>query len=119
MFVELCAPSRACDREEVVSDSWRTMQEREETMSEASWIAMTKGKGKETWRLEPEGEAERQEATVPWNVAEGFSVNPQGEGRHEQVRAKIRRKEREKIEQTWKRRHLVTKVRRFRVREEK
>ena len=47
------------------------------------------------WRLEPEGEAERAEATVPWNETEGFSVNPEGEGRYEQVRAKTRRKERE------------------------
>ena len=47
------------------------------------------------WRLKPEGEAERPEATVPWNEAEGCSVNPEGEGRHEQVRAKITRKEKE------------------------
>ena len=37
---------------------------------------------------------ERPEATVPWNKVKGVSVNPEGEGRHEQVRAKITRKER-------------------------
>ena len=46
------------------------------------------------WRVEPEGEAERPEATVPWN-GEGVSVNPEGESRHGQVRAKIARKEKE------------------------
>ena len=46
------------------------------------------------WRPEPEGDAESPEATVPWNQAEDFSMNPEGEGRHEQVRAKITRKER-------------------------
>ena len=78
LSVELCAPSMACDREEVGSDSSRKMQDKEETTSK--------------WRLELEGEAERLEATVPWNEAEGFSVNPEGEGR--QVRAQITRKER-------------------------
>ena len=77
------------------SDSSRKVQDKEETTSEASWTAVTKGKEKEMWRLGPEGEAERPEATFSWNDAEGFSVNPEGEGRHEQVRANITRKERE------------------------
>ena len=46
------------------------------------------------WRLEPEFEAERPEATVPWNGVEGVSVNPEDEIRHRQVWAKIARKER-------------------------
>ena len=46
------------------------------------------GKEKEVWRLELEGKAER-------NGVEGVSVNPEGESRHGQVRAKIERKERE------------------------
>ena len=49
---------------------------------------MTKGKAKEVWRLEAEGEA-----TVPWNGVEGVSVNPEGERRHGQVQAKITRSE--------------------------
>ena len=56
---------------------------------------MTKGKEKEVWRLEPEGEAERPEVTVPVNGVEGVSVNPEGEGRHGQVRATMARKDRE------------------------
>ena len=76
--------------EEVCSESSRKMQDKEETTS-----AVTKGEGREVWRLEPEGEAERPEATVPWNEAEGVPVNPEGEGRHDQVLAKVIRKERE------------------------
>ena len=44
------------------------------------------------WRLE--GEAEKLVVTVLWNEAEGVSVNPEGESRHEQIRAKTTRKER-------------------------
>ena len=108
----------ACDMEEVYSDSPRKMQDKEETTSEASWTAVTKGKEKEVWRLEPEGEAERPEATIPWNGVEGVSLNPECESRHWQVRAKTRGRK-EKIKQTWKRwlmeSHLVTRVRTIRV----
>ena len=76
MSVETCSPSMACDREEVCSDSARKMQDEEETTSEASRAAATKEKEKEMWRVEPEDEAERPEAT-------------EGEGRYEPVRANI------------------------------
>ena len=47
MSVELCLPSMAGDREEMCSESSRRkMQDKEETTSEASWTAVTKGKGK-------------------------------------------------------------------------
>ena len=52
MSVESCSPSMACDMEEVCSP--RKMQDKEEATSEASWTAVTKGKEKEVWRLEPE-----------------------------------------------------------------
>ena len=65
----------------------------EETTSEAAWTAVTKGKEKEVWRLEPEGEAEKLEATGLWNEAEGTFVDLEGECRHGQVRPKITRKE--------------------------
>ena len=67
MSVESWSPSMACDMEEVCSESSTKMQDKEETTSEASWNAVTKGKEKEVRRLEPEGEAERPEPTVPWN----------------------------------------------------
>ena len=41
MSVELCAPSRVCDRGEVGSDSSRKMQDKE-----ASGTAVTKGREK-------------------------------------------------------------------------
>ena len=56
---------------------------------------MTKGKEKEVWRLEPEGEAEKLEATGLWSEVKGVSVNPEGENRHRHARAKMARKERE------------------------
>ena len=82
MSVESCSLSRACDMEEVCSESSRKMQDKEETKSEASWTAVTKEKEKEVWRLETEGEAERPEVTVPRNGVGGVSVNPEGESRH-------------------------------------
>ena len=51
---ESLSPSMACDMEEVGSESSRKMQDKEETTSEASWTAVTKGKGKEVWSVEPE-----------------------------------------------------------------
>ena len=90
--VQSCSLSMACDMEEVCSESSRKMQDKEETASEASWTAVTKGKEKEVWRLEPEGEAERPEATVPVNGVEGVSMNPEGEGRHGQVREEGQKK---------------------------
>ena len=69
MSVESCSPSKACDLEEACSECSRKMQEMEETTSEASWTAVTKGKEEEVWRLEPEGEAERPEVTDLWNEA--------------------------------------------------
>ena len=91
---ESCSAFLACDMEEVCSESSRKMQDKEETTSEASWTAVTKRKEKEAWRLEPEGEAERPEATVPVNGVEGVLVNPEGEGRHGQVLATMARKDR-------------------------
>ena len=73
--------------EEVCSKSSRKMQDKEETTSEASWTAVTKVKEKDVLRLELEGEAEKPEVTVLWNEAEGVSVNPEGESRHERYRS--------------------------------
>ena len=56
MSVELCcAPSMACDREELSSDSSRKMQDNEETTSEASWTAVTKKKRKRDVEAEARG----------------------------------------------------------------
>ena len=45
MSVESCSFSVACGMEEVGSESSRKTRETEETTSEASWTAVTKGKG--------------------------------------------------------------------------
>ena len=92
MSVEPRSPSMACDMEEGCSKLSRKMQDQEETASGASWTAVTKGK--EVWRLEPEGEAENPQVTVLGNEAEGVSMNREGESRHEQIRAKTSSKER-------------------------
>ena len=75
---------------------------------------MTKGNEKEVWRLEPEGEAEKSEATAPWSGVKGVSVNPEGESCRGQVRAKMAKERKVKTGK-----HLVTRVRRFNVRKEK
>ena len=91
--VESCSLSMACDMEEAGSESSRKMLDKEETTSEASWTAVTKGKGKEVWRLEPQGESERPEATAPWNGVEGVSVNGQkSQGRKEKIKPKWKRR---------------------------
>ena len=95
---EACSSSRACDMEEMSSESWSRLQDKEETTSEVSWTAAARRRGKEAWRLEPEGEAEMPEVKVLWNEEEGVSVNPEGGGHHEQIRVKIIRREREERE---------------------
>ena len=85
----------ACDMEEVSSESSKRMKDVDETTTEASWTAVAKGKGKEVWSLEPEGEAEKPEGIGLGSEVNGVSVNPEGESRHRHVRAKTARKERE------------------------
>ena len=65
--------------------------------------AVTKGTEKRCEREELEGEAEKLEATAPWSGVQGASVNPEGESRNGQARAKMARKE-TKNEHKWKRR---------------
>ena len=79
MSVESCSSFRACDMEEVCSESLRKMKDMEETTSEASWTAVTIGKEKEVRRLEPEGGAEKPQTVGQWSGVKGVSVNPEGE----------------------------------------
>ena len=92
---ESCRSSVVGDTGEVSSESSRRMQDNEETSSEASWTTVTKGKEKDVWRLELEGESEKSEVTVLWNEAEGVSENLEGRSHHEQTRSKITRRDRE------------------------
>ena len=61
---ESCMSSVACDIQEMSSETSRRVQEKEETMSEASLTAVTKRKEREAWRLQPEAETETLEVTV-------------------------------------------------------
>ena len=93
---ESCSSSIACDmEEEVSSESSKKMKDMDEITSEASWTAVTKGKEKEAWSLEPEGEAEKPGAMGPRSEVKGISLNPEGEGRPRHARTKMARKERE------------------------
>ena len=74
------------------SESSRKMKDKEETTSEDSWTAVTIGQEK-VWRLEPDGEAEKPKVTALWSGVKGVSVNPEGESRHGQARAKMARKD--------------------------
>ena len=68
----------AGDTEEECSESSRKMKDMEETTSGASWTAAIKGKEKEVWRLEPEGEAEEPEATGLGSEVKDFFVEKEG-----------------------------------------
>ena len=93
------------------------MKDMEETKSEASWTTVTKGKEKEVWRLEREGEAEKPEAIGLWREVKGVSVNPEGESHHTHARAQMTRKGREN--QTRMEKKVNGKAPRFKVRKEK
>ena len=69
-----CSSSMACDMEEVRSESSKKMKVMDETTSEASWTAVTKGKENEVWSLEPEGEAETPDAIGLGSEVKGVSV---------------------------------------------
>ena len=49
------------------------------------------------WRLEPGGEAEVPEINIVSDAVEGTPVDLDGESRHEQVEAKLSRREREML----------------------
>ena len=46
---ESCMSSVACDMEEVSSEFWRKVQDKEETTSETSWTAVAKRTEKDGW----------------------------------------------------------------------
>ena len=49
------------------------------------------------WRLDPEGEADVPENIIVSDAVEGTPVDLEGESRHEQVEAKLSRREREML----------------------
>ena len=48
-----------------------------EAKSESSWTALAKGKERDWWSIDLEGEMEKLEVTGPWSGTEGGSLDPQ------------------------------------------
>ena len=74
-----CFSSLASNTDEVLSASSILAQEMEEAISEASWIALVKAKGRDWWSIDLEGEVEELEVGCPWTVTKGNSVDPERE----------------------------------------
>ena len=69
---------------------------KDEEMAWPDWEEARKMEERE-WRLEPEGEAEVPEIIIVSDAVEGTFVDLNGESRHEQVEAKLSRREREML----------------------
>ena len=68
-------------------------------MSESSWTALAKGKERNWWSIDLEGEVEKLEVTGPWSGTEGDSVDPKGEVGHRSDRTKASREEKERLKE--------------------
>ena len=66
-------------------------------MSESSWIALAKGKGRDWWSIDLDGEVEKLEVRGPWSVTEG----PKVEVGHASDRTKVAREGKEKLKEDW------------------
>ena len=87
-YFESCSSSMACDMEEMSSESSKKVKDMDEMTSEASWTAVTRGNEKDVWSPEPEGEAEKPEATGLGSEVKGVPANPEGESCHRYPQAK-------------------------------
>ena len=74
-----CSSSLAFDTDEAMSASSKMAKDAEEVMSESSWTALAKGKERDWWSNDLEGEMEKLEVTGPWSGTEGGSVGPKWE----------------------------------------
>ena len=57
-------------------------------MSESSWTALAKGKERNWWSIDLEGEMEMLEVVGPWSRTEGGSVDPTWKMGHRSARTK-------------------------------
>ena len=64
-----------------------------DAMSESSWTALAKGKERDWWSIDLEGEMEKLEVVGPWSGTEGGSVDPEGKMGHRSARTKITKEE--------------------------
>ena len=82
-----------------MSASSRMAQEVDEVTSESSWTALAKGKERDLWSIDLEGEVEKLEVSSPWFWTKGDSVEPKMETGHKSDRAKVARVEKEKLKE--------------------
>ena len=64
-------------------------QDADEAMSESSWTALAKGKERDWWSIDLEGEVEKLEVIGPCSVTEGDSMDPKGKVGHRSGRTKV------------------------------
>ena len=76
-------------------------QDAGDAMSELSWASLAKGKERDWWSMDLEGDVEKLEVEGPWSVTEGNSVEPKGEVGHMPDRTKVAREEKEKLKEDW------------------
>ena len=74
-----CSSSLALHTDEAMSASSRMAHEVDEAMSETYWTALAKGKERDWWSIDLEGDVEKLEASGPWSGTKGDSVEPKGE----------------------------------------
>ena len=84
-----CSSSLALHTDEAMSASSRMAQKVDEAMSESSWTALAKGKDRDKWTIDLEGEVEKLEARGPWSGTEGDPVEFKGEVGHKSDRTKV------------------------------
>ena len=82
----------ALDTDEAMSASSRVAQEADDAMSEPSRTPLAKGKARDWWSTDLEGEMEKLEVTGPLSRTEGGSVDPKGKMGHKSVRTRIEKR---------------------------
>ena len=82
-----------------MSASSRIAHDVDEAMSESSWIALAKGKERDWWSIDLEGEVEKIEERGPWSGIEGGSMDLKGEADHKSDRTKVARVEKDKLKE--------------------
>ena len=80
---EACSSSFAPNTVEAMSASSRMAQEVDKAISEESWTALAKGKERDWWSIDLEGEVKELEVGGPWTLTEGNSMDPEGEMNHQ------------------------------------
>ena len=103
---------------EAMSASSKMAQDADDAMSESSWTALAKGKERDWWSIDLEGDMEKLEVVGPWSGTEGGSVDPKRQmGHEEKGKGTERRLKQEKME--WMTQYLKKRVLKSKVRKEK